>query len=139
MLARWPGKIAKHLETDHLSAHWDMLPTAAELAGIDVPAGIDGISLLPTLLGNGLQKQHDYLYWETDGKSGWQALRKGKWKAHLQHVGDPARTKFELYDLSSDIAEENDVSAAHPEVTREMKQLLTSARTVPQGNSEILF
>lgn len=138
MIARWPGKVAKHTETDHISAHWDLLPMAAELAGVDVPAGIDGISFLPTLLGRGKQKQHDHLYWETDGKSGWQAIRKGNWKAHLQHVGDPARTKFELYDLSSDIAEEHDVSAAHPAITREMRQLLTSARTVPQGNSEIL-
>ncbi|HRX80328.1 MAG TPA: hypothetical protein P5307_14755, partial [Pirellulaceae bacterium] len=57
----------------------------------------------------------------------------------LQYVGDPARTKFELFDLSSDIAEEHDVSTAHPVVSREMRQLFSSARTVPQGNSEILI
>lgn len=139
MIARWPGKIAKGSATDHLSAHWDVLPTAAELAGVDVPAEIDGISFLPTLLERGQQKQHDYLYWETDGKSGWQAIRKGNWKAHLQQVGDPARTKFELFDLSSDIAEEHDVAAAHPEVAGELRQLLSSARTAPQGNTEILI
>ncbi|MCA9124370.1 MAG: arylsulfatase [Planctomycetaceae bacterium] len=138
MIARWPGKIAEHSETEHLSAHWDLLPTAAELAGVDVPSGIDGISFLPTLLGQDGQKQHDYLYWETTGKSGWQAIRKGNWKAHLQQVGDPARTTFELYDLFSDIAEEHDVSATSPEISREMRQLLASARTVPQSNSEIL-
>ena len=43
-----------------------MLPTFAELAGGDVPAGLDGISILPTLLGN-TQKEHDYLYWTWDG------------------------------------------------------------------------
>ena len=65
-------------------------------------------------------------------------MRRGNWKAHLQYVGNPAKTTFELYDLSSDIAEEHEISAAHPKVAREMKQLMTSARTVPQGNDEIL-
>jgi hypothetical protein len=37
------------------------------------------------------------------------------------------------------IAEEQNISTAHPEITREMRQLLKSARTVPQGNSEILI
>ncbi len=138
MIARWPGRIKPGSETDHISAHWDVLPTAAELAGVDVPAGIDGISFLPTLLGQGKQKKHDYLYWETGARSGWQVMRRGNWKAHLQYVGNPAKTKFELYDLSSDIAEENEVSSAHPEITREMKRLMASARTVPQGNDEIL-
>jgi arylsulfatase A-like enzyme len=138
MIARWPGKIQESSETDHISAHWDLLPTAAELAGADVPDGIDGISFLPTLVGQGKQKKHDYLYWETGGKSGWQAMRRGKWKAHLQYVGDPAKTTFGLYDLSSDIAEEDEVSATHPEVARAMKHLMASARTVPQGNAEIL-
>jgi arylsulfatase A-like enzyme len=108
------------------------------VAGIDVPAGIDGISFLPTLVGQGEQKKHDYLYWETSGKSGWQVMRRGNWKAHLQNVGNSAKTKFELYDLSCDIAEGNEISSAHPEVTEEMKRLMASARTVPQGNDEIL-
>ena len=89
-------------------------------------------------LGQGQQKKHDYLYWETGGRSGWQVMRRGNWKGHLQYVGNPAKTKFELYDLSSDIAEEHEVASAHPEVTGEMKRLMASARTVPQGNDEIL-
>lgn len=138
MIARWPGKIAEGTETDHLSAHWDVLPTFAELAETEAPDKIDGISFLPTLLGKEQTNQHDYLYWETGGKSGWQAMRKGDWKAHLQKVGVPSQTTFELYNLASDLAEENEVSAAHPEVSTELKQLMASARTAPQGNAEIL-
>ncbi len=138
MIARWPGRIAPGTQTDHASAHWDVLPTAAELAGAAAPDGIDGISFLPTLFGEPNQPQHEYLYWETSGKSGWQALRKGNWKAHLQFVGNPNRTTFELYNLSSDIAESKELSAEHPDVAKEMKELLASARTVPQGNDEIL-
>jgi len=138
MIARWSGRIAAKSETHHLSAHWDVLPTFAELAGVGAPKGIDGISFLPTLTGRGEQKQHDYLYWETPGKSGWQALRRGNWKAHLQYVGDPAKTRFELFDLSKDLAEEHEVSSQFPEIAEEMKKLIASARTVPQGNGEIL-
>jgi len=138
MIARWSGRIAAKSETHHLSAHWDVLPTFAELAGVGAPKGIDGISFLPTLTGRGEQKQHDYLYWETPGKSGWQALRRGNWKAHLQYVGDPAKTRFELFDLSKDLAEEHEVSSQFPEIAEEMKKLIASARTAPHGNSEIL-
>lgn len=138
MIARWPGKIEAGSETAHLSAHWDLMPTAAELAGVDPPTEIDGISFLPTLIGEGQQQQHDYLYWETGAKAGWQAMRRGNWKAHLQFVGNPNKTKFELYDLATDIAEEKDVSTTHPRVAKEMRRLIAAARTVPQGNAEIL-
>ena len=65
-IARWPGRIAPGTHSDHISAFWDVLPTAAELAGTsDLPDGIDGISFVPTLLDEpDRQKKHDYLYWE---------------------------------------------------------------------------
>ena len=91
MIARWLGKINRRSTTDHISAHWDVLPTVAELAGIDAPEGIDGISFLPTLLGQGKQKEHDYLYWETNGRSGWQAMRRGNWKATASTSATPPR------------------------------------------------
>lgn len=138
MIARWPGQIAKGSETALLSAHWDVLPTAAELAGVSTPSEIDGISFLPTLLGRGRQRKHDYLYWETESKSGWQTLRQGDWKIHRQFVAEPAKTTVALYHLKDDIAEATDVSAVHPDMTRKLEKLLATARTVPQGNSEIL-
>ncbi|NQU45238.1 arylsulfatase, partial [bacterium] len=63
-IARWPGKIKPGRTTDHPSAFWDFMPTACELAGVDAPADIDGISYLPELLGNTeAQKKHEYFYW----------------------------------------------------------------------------
>ena len=50
-LARWPDRIPPGSETDHVSAFWDILPTACELADIPVPGDIDGISYLPALQG----------------------------------------------------------------------------------------
>ena len=76
LLARWVGKIASGARSDHISAHWDMLPTFCELAGIEVPEATDGISMVPTLLGQPEQQRpHDYLYWEFYEQGGKRAVR----------------------------------------------------------------
>ncbi len=138
MIARWPGRIEAGSETDHVSAHWDVLPTAAELVGAEVPKGIDGISFLPTLLEKPGQEQHDYLYWETTGNSGWQGVRSGNWKAHrLKTMQGPDKWEFELYDLSSDMAEENNVAKSNPEVVSEMIKIMETGRTPPEGIDEL--
>ncbi|HUE73261.1 MAG TPA: arylsulfatase [Pirellulaceae bacterium] len=114
-IARWPGKIAAGGTSDHVGYFADILPTLAELAGVieKVPTDMDGVSLTPTLVGKpDQQKQHDYLYWAFYERSGGQAVRMGKWKAVQQPISTPLR----LYDLSTDIGEERDAAAEHPEV-----------------------
>lgn len=134
MIARWPGRIAEGSGTDHISAHWDLLPTVAELTGAEVPEGIDGVSFLPSLLGeNDRQAKHDYLYWEVSGGGGWQAVRKGKWKAHRLITQKPNQTTVELYDLELDIAEESNVADQNPDVVAEMRKIFDEGRTVPVG------
>jgi arylsulfatase A-like enzyme len=126
MIARWPAQIAPGTVSDLASAFWDMLPTFADIAG--APAiKTDGISLLPTLSGKPKeQPKHDYFYWEFhENKSTDQAIRKGDWKA-IRH--DP-RGKIELFDLSKDIGEKNNVADQHPEVVQEMQNILKTART----------
>ena len=137
MIARWPGTIEAGSETDHVSAHWDVLPTLAELGGsaaqATVPQDIDGVSFAPTLLGETAQQEkHDYLYWEVSSGGGWQAIRKGDWKAHRVKTRTPDKTRFELYHLGRDPAEENDVAAEHPDVVAEMKKLMTEARVAEE-------
>jgi len=61
-VAYWPGTIQPGRTSDLLSAFWDIMPTCAALAGIRPPAPIDGISMVPTLLGRGTQARHKYLY-----------------------------------------------------------------------------
>ena len=90
MIARWPGVIEAGSETDHLSAHWDFLPTATELAGVEPPESIDGISFLPTLRDRpDEQAAHDHLYWEWPSRGDWQVVRRGNWKAHLRNTKRP--------------------------------------------------
>jgi len=61
-IAYWPGTIHAGRTSRLLSAFWDMMPTFAELAGIKPPAPIDGISMVSTLLGQGEQGRHKYLF-----------------------------------------------------------------------------
>jgi len=129
MIAVWDGKIKPGTESNHISAFWDVMPTIAELAGIKIPENIDGISFLPTLLENEGQKQHDYLYWEFHEKGGRKALRKGDWKLVQYDVFTPEKTTTELYNLSTDIGEENNVAAENPKLFNELVELMNSART----------
>lgn len=128
MIAFWEGKIVAGSTSDHISAFWDFLPTAAEIAGLQAPENIDGISYLSELLGKE-QKQHEYLYWEFHELGGRQAVRKGDWKLVSYQVFDPAKTTIELFNLAEDISEENNVAEKHPEIVKELSELLKTART----------
>ncbi|MHC4614233.1 MAG: arylsulfatase [Planctomycetota bacterium] len=133
LVARWPRRIAPGRVTDHVSAFWDLLPTLMDLARAETPAGLDGISYAPTLLGDGTQKRHEYLYWEfpSKGYSGQQAVRLGDWKGvrRRMHKGNSA---IALYDLGDDIGEQNDVAELHPEIIEQMQRIMRDAHTRSQ-------
>jgi len=120
-LARWPGKIKPGQVSDQIWAFWDFLPTAGEIAGIKPPENIDGISILPTLLGNDKQKQHEYLYWEYKQT---QSVRSGKWFARK---GSGQQT--ELYDLISDPQQSDDISSQFPDITKKMEEIMAKSHT----------
>lgn len=122
-LAKWKGKIRSGV-SNHVCAFWDFLPTASELAGVPAPAGVDGISCVPTLLGGPGQKKHDYLYWEFHERGFAQAVRMGEWKAVRPGPGKPV----ELYDLRTDIGETRNVADQNAAVLRQMSDILRTAR-----------
>lgn len=126
MVARWPGRIAAGVTTDHLSAFQDVFPTVMELCGLEAPAGSDGVSFAPTLLGDpGAQGEHDLLYWEYARQ---QAVRRGEWKlVRTWNKDDVVRTM--LFDLASDPGEADDVSDAHPERVAELVAAAVAERT----------
>ena len=132
-IVRWPGKIEAGSLSRHLGYFPDIMPTLAELAGVDCPSDIDGISIVPTLLGRGAagrqQKQHEFLYWEFMGQT---AVRWGDWKAYKPRKGD-----WELYDLSKDIEEKNDVAAQNPDTLAKMIRFAEQSHT-PHVPGEIL-
>lgn len=123
-VARWPGKIAPGRVGEHLGYFPDMMPTIAEIAGAKDPPDIDGISIVPELIGEKAagrkQLQHDYLYWEING---WTAIRQGHWRAVQPKNSD----SWELYDLSSDPSESHDLAAAQPEILEKLTALAAKA------------
>ena len=124
MIARWPGKIAPGTKTNHLSAFYDVLPTLAEVAGADAGTNIDGISFLPTLLGQDDQKPHEFLLWEFYGYGGQQAARLGKWKGVRRNCRRNSEGPIELYDLEADPSEKNDVAEEHPEIVKRIGKIM---------------
>ena len=124
MIARWPKTIPAGRVSDHVWAHWDLLPTLAALAGAKTPTGVDGRSMARALVGQP-QPTHDYLYWEFHERGFQQAVRAGAWKAIRLKRGAP----LELYNLDKDPTEQQDVAAANPAVVARIEAYLSTART----------
>lgn len=134
LIARWPGRIEPGSTSDHVSAFWDFLPTYAELAGVTPPSSVDGISMVPSLLGDPeRQRRHDYLYWEflvvAGAQKGKQAVRMGDWKAVRSNLHNNPDAPLELYDLGSDVGETRDVADKHPEIVLAARRILETARS----------
>jgi arylsulfatase A-like enzyme len=129
-IARWPKRIAAGSESNLPISFYDMLPTFAEVAGRTPPSGIDGISFLPTLLGQAAdQKHHEYLYFELATQKGWQAIRMGDWKGVRLNLSQAGNPKVELYDLKTDPREQHDVAASHPDIIAQIERIGREART----------
>jgi len=128
MLAYWPKKIKANATSKHISAFWDFLPTVCEIAQVQKPQNIDGISFLPALLGE-KQKSHEYLYWEFPNRGGTQAVRLGDWKGIRLKMSNNAEAPIELYNLATDIGEQKDIAAENPEIVERISNIMKAAHT----------
>jgi len=133
MIASWPDTIEAGRKTDHISAFWDIMPTLSDIAGIDPPENIDGNSFLPLLQGHTeKQHQHDHLYWEYSAGtgSGMQAVRLGKWKGIRENIND-GRMEVKLYDLNSDIQEQNNVADKYLGIVKKVELIIKREHETP--------
>jgi arylsulfatase len=128
MIVRWPGTTQPGRTTDHISGFQDVLPTLCDIAGAQTPKNIDGISFLPTILGKGEQRTHEFLYWEFPGYGGQQAVRLGDWKAIRQNM-HKGNTKIQLFNLADDIGETTDLASRHPEIVERMSKIMREQHT----------
>lgn len=129
LIAWAPGYIREGVRSDHLCAMWDMMPTFAEILGMELPGKCDGISILPTLTGRGEQQQHTHLYWEFHEQNGKIAIRMGNWKGVIRNVLTDPQARLELYDLTTDIHEDHNLAEDYPRVVEEIIRRMKESRT----------
>lgn len=142
LIVNWPSRIDDGRVSDHIMSSWDLFPTICEIAGVESPKDIDGISVYPTIFNHSEQQQHPYLYWEyytynynwdkpeSTNPRNWldaRAVRMGNWKAVSKSFPDEDDFSIELYDLSIDLAEENDVAEANPLIVQQVKDIYSHA------------
>ncbi|MCA9026335.1 MAG: arylsulfatase [Planctomycetaceae bacterium] len=134
VIARWPGHVPAGETSDQVWAFWDVLPTLAELVGVTPPVDIDGISMMPALLGQPQEKEHEHLYWDYghSRQNFQQAARLGNWKGVRRSQGQP----LELYDLANDLGETSDVATGHPDVVERIEEIIEES-FVPTENYPI--
>ncbi|MDE5935731.1 MAG: sulfatase-like hydrolase/transferase, partial [Muribaculaceae bacterium] len=128
-IVSWPEAIAPGQVSDHQLAFYDVMPTLADIVGdTSFPQAyinseldgdcFDGISFAPTLRGDSAkQKKHEFLYWEFH-ETDQIGVRAGDWKLVVKR-GTP-----HLYNLATDIHEDNDIAAKHPDVVKNMIEII---------------
>ena len=131
MIVRWPGKTPAGKTSNHVAYFGDLISTAAELADVDTPEGLDSVSFAPTITGKpSNQEAHPFLYWEFYEQGGKQAVRAGNWKAVRKPWMSGAT---ELYDLSKDLGEQRNVAAENTEAVKRLEAMMAEAH-VPHAN-----
>lgn len=117
-LMSFPGQLKTNTTYNYPISTLDLLPTFVALAGGNISAidGLDGVNLLPYLKNEKSERPHQTLYWKKENRG---AIRDNDWKL-VRFPDRPA----ELYDLSKDISEVNDLASKYPEKVREMYKKL---------------
>lgn len=132
LVMRWPAKITAESKLkagtncDMIVDVTDLLPTFCDLAGVPAPVGIDGVSIAPTLTGNGRQRQRKFIIHEAGNG---QSIIRGQYK-----LIRGKKSKLQLFDLEADRTESQDIAAEHPRLVRELEALLLGERVAePKG------
>lgn len=131
LVISWPGRIKKSFVSEHICAAWDMFPTFCDISGSEHPAGLDGISILPTILQKGKQPKHKYLYWEYPERRGQQAVRIDNWKGIRDSTLD-GNLKIQLYDLGNDVTETHDLADSNADIVKKIEDIMKAEHTIPE-------
>jgi arylsulfatase A-like enzyme len=130
-IVEWKGKVKAGTTSDMISATTDIMPTLCDLLNIYSPKNIDGISMLPEILGNRQTQQHDYLYWEFPEYGGQVAVRMNNWKGVILNI-KKGNMQWQLFDLSNDMQEQHDIAAQHPDIIEKMNAIVKKEHHTPE-------
>jgi arylsulfatase A len=134
-IVKWPGKVKQNTVTDHITAQWDLMATFADITKNKANADSNGVSFLPTLLGQPEQQlQHSYLYWEFWEKKGAQAVRMGDWKGVRLNIKKNSNAPIELYNLAEDPREKNNIAKQHPKIVAQIELAMQDRATSPNSS-----
>ncbi|QDT07866.1 Arylsulfatase [Rubripirellula lacrimiformis] len=130
-VVRWPGHVGAGTKNSEPTYFPDWFPTLTSIAGGKLPTSqtIDGVDLNPVLRGEALSGRDQPLIWDFSGYGGIAAVRDGRWKAVRRGVSGTQPSAWELYDLSVDETESNDLSAQHPDVVDRLEKQFVANRT----------
>jgi arylsulfatase A-like enzyme len=117
----WPGKLPAGKVYAEPVISLDIAATAIAAAGHSPPANLDGVNLLPHLTGQRNDPPHAALYWRLGPQ---KAIRQGRWKlVDWRDFTAKTQSGWQLFDLTRDIGEGQDLAAAHPEIVAQLTQL----------------
>lgn len=129
-IVSWPHQIKQHRKTFHISAFWDFLPTVCDITGVDIPDDTNGISYLPTLLGEeSKQSRHEYIYYEFYEMGGKQSILKDGWKLVRLNLSKPGKMVEELYYLPDDVGEKHNLITSNRKKADALKALMEKVHT----------
>jgi len=137
-IARWPGRIPAGAVRNEVASTMDLFPTCLKLAGVEPRTSVeyDGGDISALLMGRAFDREPLFYFWRGTTLS---AVRKGAWKLHVASYDSLARQTAEhdpplLYNLRLDPGEVHDVADLHPEVAKELAQVLAEhGETVTRG------
>lgn len=134
-IAWWPGTISKGQVISSLASSMDLYTTSLSLAGAQIPQDrtIDGMDLTPLLKGKAKDIRNHVFYYKNDEL---YAVRKGPWKAHFitiekRYSPDRKITRHDpplLFNVEVDPSEKYNIADQHPEVLKEINQLVKQHR-----------
>jgi arylsulfatase B len=106
-MLQWKAKLPGGQEYNHAISSMDLFPTCAAAAQAKIPENLDGVDLMPFLLGEKNEAPHEILYWRQGSRT---ALRKGDWKI----VFNPGSGAWELFNLAEDMTESENLVSLSP-------------------------